>query len=98
MREERRAHRTHPVLPGTDRLVREDADSDFPVYAVREWAARFYEQERLKRDAAWWRLTWPFAVALALATGAAAVTRLAPSPSPRSLSARPSCWRLRQSA
>lgn len=76
MREERRAHRTHPGLPGTDRLVREDADSDFPVYAVREWAARFYEQERLRRDAAWWRLTWPFAVALALATAAAGVTRL----------------------
>ena len=44
-----------------------------PVFAVREWAARFYEQDRLERDAAWWRLTWPFAVALVLAAGSAVV-------------------------
>ena len=82
MREKRPARRTRPVLPvlpappGAGR--RAEVGSDFPVFAVREWAARFYEQERLKREAAWWRLAWPFAVALALATGAAAVTRLWP--------------------
>ena len=47
----------------------------FPVFAVREWAARFYEQERLRREARWWRLTWPFVLALVLAGAAAAVTR-----------------------
>lgn len=45
----------------------------FPVFAVREWAARLYEQERLKRDAAWWRLAWPFLLAVALSGAAAAV-------------------------
>jgi hypothetical protein len=49
------------------------AQSDFPVFAVREWASRFYEQRRLERDGAWWRITWPFAVALLLAVGAVAV-------------------------
>lgn len=77
MREERQARRTQPVLPATSRWAQ--VDSDFPVFAVREWAARLYEQERLKRDAARWRLAWPFAAALALAAGAAAVTRLAPA-------------------
>ncbi|MGO4596027.1 hypothetical protein [Terrabacter sp. 2RAF25] len=40
--------------------------SDFPVFAVREWASRFYEQHRLRRDGVWWRIGWPFAVALVL--------------------------------
>src|SRR6478672_9558295 len=76
MREERPARRTHPVLPGLPSTGRRtEVGSDFPVFAVREWAARFYEQERLKREATWWRLAWPFAAALALAVGAAAVTR-----------------------
>jgi hypothetical protein len=80
MREERPARRTHPVLPGLPSTGRRtEVGSDFPVFAVREWAARFYEQERLKREATWWRLAWPFAAALALAVGAAAATRLWPS-------------------
>lgn len=41
--------------------------NDFPVFAVREWASRFYEQRRLERDGAWWRLAWPGGVALVLA-------------------------------
>jgi hypothetical protein len=45
----------------------------FPVFAVREWAARLYEQERLKRESAWWRLAWPFLLAVALGGAAAAV-------------------------
>lgn len=45
----------------------------FPVFAVREWAARLYEQERLERDAAWWRLAWPFLLALTLGAAAVAV-------------------------
>lgn len=49
------------------------AAAGFPVFAVREWAARLYEQERLERDAVWWRQAWPFAVALALAAAAAGV-------------------------
>jgi len=49
------------------------AASGFPVFAVREWAARLYEQERLERDAVWWRQAWPFAVALGLAAAAAGV-------------------------
>ena len=47
----------------------------FPAFAVREWAARLYEQERLKRESRWWRLAWPFLLALVLAGGAAAVAR-----------------------
>ena len=79
MRENRPARRTRPVLPVLPGAgPRAEVGSDFPVFAVREWAARFYEQERLKREAAWWRLAWPFAVAFALAAGAAAVTRLWP--------------------
>lgn len=45
----------------------------FPIFVVREWAARFYEQDRLRRETVWWQLVWPFAVALVLAVGAAAV-------------------------
>ncbi len=47
--------------------------NDFPVFAVREWASRFYEQRRLERDGAWWRLAWPFGVALLLGGLAGAV-------------------------
>lgn len=80
MRRERGAHRTDPVLPDpvaptVAPTVAPDVGA-VPVFAVREWASRLYEQERLKRDAAWWRLGWPFAVALVLAAAAGAVTRV----------------------
>ena len=83
MREQREAHSAETVRRGpthrtTGVAARSSVDDavpqaapGFPVFAVREWASRFYEQERLERDAAWWRLSWPFAVALVLAAGAA---------------------------
>jgi hypothetical protein len=49
--------------------------NDFPVFAVREWASRFYEQHRLERDGAWWRIGWPFAVATVLGAVAALAGR-----------------------
>ena len=49
------------------------APTDFPVFAVREWAARFYEQEQLKLDGASWRVGWPFGLASFLAAGAVAL-------------------------
>ena len=85
MREQREAHSTDAVRRGpTHRMTgpttppstgdaAPQAASGFPVFAVREWASRYYEQERLERDAAWGRLAWPFAVALGLAAGAAVV-------------------------
>ncbi|WP_196806050.1 hypothetical protein [Terracoccus sp. 273MFTsu3.1] len=85
MREQREAHSAEAVRRGpthrtTGVAPRSSVDdaapqaaSGFPVFAVREWASRFYEQERLERDAAWGRLSWPFVVALVLAAGAAAV-------------------------
>lgn len=75
MRRERGAHRTDPVLPAPVVPAPAERVSAVPVFAVREWASRVYEQERLKRDAAWWRLAWPFGVALVLAAGAGEVTR-----------------------
>ncbi len=86
MHEERGAS-TGTVLPQpTDRVTPEappqpvadrqrEVASGFPVFAVREWASRFYEQERLERDTAPWRLAWPFVVALVLAAGAAGFAR-----------------------
>ena len=88
MREEHGAHSTgavrrrpvhegmvvaSPAARGSGGEQRPLAPSGFPVFAVREWAARYYEQERLERDAACWRLAWPFGVALVLVAGAAAV-------------------------
>jgi hypothetical protein len=67
--------------PRGGRLVQQErlrdplAPSDIPVFAVREWASRFYAQERLRRDAAWWRIGWPFVLALLLAGGALAAGR-----------------------
>lgn len=76
MRRERGAHRTEQVMPDPGSRTSAEVASAVPVFVVREWASRVYEQERLKREAAWWRLAWPFAVALVLAAGAGAVTRL----------------------
>lgn len=86
MRRERAALSTEPGSPGsadaTTPVVAPEpspasaalpAAPAFPVFAVREWAARFYEQERLERDAVWWRLAWPFGVAVVLGLGAATV-------------------------
>jgi hypothetical protein len=64
---------TGPTAPSSTGDAAPQAASGFPVFAVREWASRYYEQERLERDAAWGRLAWPFAVALVLAAGATAV-------------------------
>ena len=87
MRKEREAHGTGTVRRGhtheaevstaAESAVEQTppVPSGFPVFAVREWAARYYEQERLGRDATWWRLAWPFGVALVLAAGAATVAR-----------------------
>lgn len=62
--EHRVPRRVRPQQPG---IARDPlSPSDFPVFAVREWASRFYEQHRLRRDGAWWRIGWPFAVALVL--------------------------------
>ncbi|GAB3871909.1 hypothetical protein [Terrabacter terrigena] len=66
-----RTGRAEQPPTGRDRLP----PNNFPVFAVREWASRFYEQHRLERDAVWWRIAWPFAVALALAALAALVGR-----------------------
>ena len=70
--EHRVSRRVRPQQPspGSDPLP----PNDFPVFAVREWASRFYEQRRLERDGAWWRVAWPFAAALVLAVAAAAVS------------------------
>jgi hypothetical protein len=76
MRSEREAHRTDSVLSDQEGRTPAADASAVPVFAVREWASRVHEQERLKREAAWWRLAWPFAVALVLAAGSGAVTRL----------------------
>ncbi|GAA2748056.1 hypothetical protein GCM10009868_40030 [Terrabacter aerolatus] len=76
MRRDRGAHGTEPVLPDPEPHPPTDDVSPVPVFAVREWASRLYEQERLKRDAAWWRLAWPFGVALVLAAGAGEVARI----------------------
>ncbi|WP_374970576.1 hypothetical protein [Terrabacter sp. BE26] len=73
MREERGARRNGSAAPGTSAERWPQSRNHFPVFAVREWAARFYEQERLRRDAVWWRLAWPFGVGLVLAGAAAAV-------------------------
>lgn len=85
MRRERAAHSTEPARSSTGTTMTSVAPVDravdgpttladgFPVFAVREWAARYYEQERLTRDAAWWRLAWPFGMALVLVGGAAVV-------------------------
>lgn len=70
MREERGARRIGPVAPGTA-VGRQPAAEHFPIFAVREWAARYYEQDRLRRETVWWRLAWPFAIALVLAGGGA---------------------------
>lgn len=69
-REPRRARRDQ-LDTGRDPLP----PNDFPVFAVREWASRFYEQHRLERDAVWWRLGWPFAVAIVLGALAALAGR-----------------------
>ena len=82
MRKEREARRARPASPSSDGYpdgpVPQPAEpvTDVPVFAVREWASRLYEQERLRRDAAWWRLAWPFVIALVLAAGAGSVTRV----------------------
>ncbi|GAA2031366.1 hypothetical protein GCM10009740_21450 [Terrabacter terrae] len=73
MRQERGAGRNGPAAPGTSAERWPPSRNHFPVFAVREWAARFYEQDRLRREAAWWRLAWPFGVAVLLAGAAAAV-------------------------
>lgn len=67
------ARRIGSAGPSTTVTRRSPSTSHFPIFVVREWAARFYEQDRLRRETVWWRLLWPFAVALALALGAAAV-------------------------
>ena len=74
MREERGARRIESAAPGTAVGRRPPADH-FPIFAVREWAARYYEQDRLRRETVWWRLSWPFAVALVLACGGAVALR-----------------------
>ncbi len=69
--EHRAAYRAGPRQPsGAQDSLRTNG---FPVFAVREWASRFYEQRRLERDGAWWRLAWPFFIALLLGALAAGV-------------------------
>src|SRR3954465_5307516 len=80
MREQRRVVGIAPAAPVTIEADGARAGTGFPVFAVREWAARFYEQERLRHDAVWWRAGWPFPVALLLAAGAAGGARRWPLP------------------
>jgi hypothetical protein len=70
------AHRVDEAsTPMSTREAAQPAGSGFPVFAVREWASRYYEQERLERDAAWPRLGWPFAIAVGLAAAGVVVAR-----------------------
>src|SRR3954469_1614642 len=80
MREERRSVRTAPPVRRTGDEGQTPYPTDVPVFAVREWAARFHEQQRLRQDAVWWRLAWPFAVTLLLGAGAAGVAWRWPLP------------------
>lgn len=73
MREEPGARRIGSAGPSTTVAGRSSATAHFPIFVVREWAARFYEQDRLRHETVWWRLLWPFAVALVLALVAAGV-------------------------
>ena len=73
MREEQAASRIEPAQPGRSVVRHAQAPSHFPVFVVREWAARYYEQDRLRRELVWWRTLWPFALALVLALAAAVV-------------------------